>query len=103
MIEGNPVSSSQATAALVGDHSAGSRTLSVDGVSNTFTVGDFIRIGAVQSSYASTTTEHEVRRIEAMASAGGTSTNTFTLDRPTAFFHDDNDVVHEVDGLKFRQ
>jgi len=99
MIEGNPVSSSQATAALVGDHSAGSRTLSVDGVSNTFTVGDFIRIGAVQSSYASTTTEHEVRRIEAMASAGGTSTNTFTLDRPTAFFHDDNDVVHEVDGL----
>ena len=99
MIEGNPVSSSQATAALVGDHNAGSRKLSVDGVNNTFVVGDFIRIGAVQSSYASTTTEHEVRRIEAMASAGGTSTNTFTLDRPTAFFHDDNDVVHEVDGL----
>ena len=99
MIEGNPVSSSQATAALVGDHNAGSRKLSVDGVNNTFVVGDFIRIGAVQSSYASTTTEHEVRRIEAMASAGGTSANTFTLDRPTAFFHDDNDVVHEVDGL----
>ena len=31
-----------------------------------------------------------------MASAGGTSSNTFTLDRPTAFFHDDNDHVKEV-------
>jgi len=99
MMEGNPVSSSQATAALDTDHNAGSRTISVDGVSNTFVIGDFIRIGAVETSYASTTTEHEVRRIEAMDQAGGNSTNTFTLDRPTAFFHDNNDVVHEVDGL----
>ena len=99
MMEGSPVSSSQATAALDADHNAGSRTISVDGVSNTFVIGDFIRIGAVETSYASTTTEHEVRRIEAMDKAGGNSTNTFTLDRPTAFFHDNNDVVHEVDGL----
>ena len=99
MMEGNPVSSSQATAALVGDHNAGSRSLSVDGVSNTFVVGDFIRIGAVQSTYASTTTEHEVRRIEAMASAGGNSTNTFTLDRPTAFFHGNNEEVKEVSAI----
>jgi len=99
MIEGNLVSSSGATGALTADINAGSRKISIDGVSNTFTLGDFIRIGTVQSSYATTVVEHEVRRIEAMASAGGTSTNTFTLDRPTAFFHADNEEVKEVDGL----
>ena len=101
MMEGNPVSSSPANGLL--DHAsglpAGSRSITVNGISNTFVVGDFIRIGTVQSSYASTVVEHEVRRIESMASAGGSSTNTFTLDRPTAFFHDDDEVVYEVDGL----
>jgi len=101
MMEGNPVSSSPANGLL--DHAsglpAGSRSITVNGISNTFVVGDFIRIGTVQSTYASTVVEHEVRRIESMASAGGSSTNTFTLDRPTAFFHDDDEVVYEVDGL----
>jgi len=102
MMEGNPVSSSPANGLL--NHPttglpAGSRSITVNGVSNTFVVGDFIRIGTVQASYASTVVEHEVRRIESMASAGGSSTNTFTLDRPTAFFHDDDEVVYEVDGL----
>ena len=102
MMEGNPVSSSPANGLL--NHPttglpAGSRSITVNGISNTFVVGDFIRIGTVQASYASTVVEHEVRRIESMASAGGSSTNTFTLDRPTAFFHDDDEVVYEVDGL----
>ena len=102
MMEGNPVSSSPANGLL--NHPttglpAGSRSITVNGISNTFVVGDFIRIGTVQTTYASTVVEHEVRRIESMASAGGSSTNTFTLDRPTAFFHDDDEVVYEVDGL----
>jgi len=102
MMEGNPVSSSPANGLL--NHPttglpAGSRSITVNGISNTFVVGDFIRIGTVQTTYASTVVEHEVRRIESMASAGGSSTNTFTLDRPTAFFHDDDEAVYEVDGL----
>ena len=57
---------------------AGSRTITVASASG-FTVGDFIRIGTVEGTYASTITAHEVRRLEAI---NGT---TFTLDRPTAF------------------
>ena len=78
---------------------AGSRTITIDGVSNTFTVGDFIRIGTIAGTAANTVIEHEVRRIEAMASAGGNSTNTFTLDRPTAFFHDNNEEVKEISAI----
>ncbi len=59
---------------------AGSRTITVASASG-FTVGDFIRIGTVEGTYASTITAHEVRRLEAI---NGT---TFTLDRPTAFYH----------------
>ena len=99
MIEGSIVSSSPATAALVGDHNAGSRAISVDGVSNTFVIGDFIRIGTVDGTYASSVAEHEVRRIESMDKAGGNTTNTFTLDRPIAFFQDNDAEIKEVDGL----
>jgi len=98
MIEGTLVGSGGA-GALTADTSAGSRTISIDGNSNTFTIGDFIRIGTVDGTYASTVIEHEVRRIEAMAAAGGNSTNTFTLDRPTAFFHANNEEVKEVSAL----
>jgi len=100
MNEGVEVSSSQATAVLNNDtgFAAGSRSIIVDGVSNTFVVGDFIRIGTIASPETETVVEHEIRRIESMASAGGNSTNTFILDRPTAFFHLDNETVKEVDA-----
>ena len=97
MMEGTTDS---ATAKLTADTNAGSRTLSVDNVSGTFVVGDFVRIGfnneSESDAVAAVYREYEVRRIEAMANAGGTSSNTFTLDRPTSFFHDDNDHVKEV-------
>ena len=100
MIEGTLVGSG-ATAALndASGFKAGSRSITVDGVSNTFVVGDFIRIGTIAGTAAQTVVEHEIRRIELMASAGGNSTNTFTLDRPLAFFHADNEEVKEVNAV----
>ena len=100
MIEGTLVGSGATGAINLSDGlAAGSRTVTVDGVSNTFVVGDFIRIGTLAGTVAQTIIEHEVRRIEAMASAGGNSTNTFTLDRPTAFFHANNEEVKEVSAV----
>ena len=102
MAEGSVVSSSPATAVLnqSGGLPAGSRSVPVDGVSNTFVVGDFICIGTVDRSTATSTNQQsEIRRIESMAAAGGTSANTFTLDRPTAFFHRDNQEIKEVDAV----
>jgi len=101
MAEGTLVGSG-ATAALnqSGGLPAGSRSVPVDGVSNTFVVGDFICIGTVdRSTPASTNQQSEIRRIESMAAAGGTSANTFTLDRPTAFFHRDNQEIKEVSAV----
>ena len=101
MAEGTRVGSG-ATAALnqSGGLPAGSRSVPVDGVSNTFVVGDFICIGTVdRSTPASTNQQSEIRRIESMAAAGGTSANTFTLDRPTAFFHRDNQEIKEVSAV----
>ena len=94
LIEGT-LTGSGATAALTADHAAGSRSISIDGVANTFVIGDFIRIGTLAGSAAATIIEHELRRIEIMDSAGGNSTNTLTLDRPTAFFHANNEEVKE--------
>ena len=76
---------------------AGARSITVASASG-FTVGDFIRIGTVEGTYANTTTAHEVRRLE---SIDGT---TFNLDRPLAFYHaqqDDgtNTEVQEVTGV----
>ena len=101
MIEGSLVGSG-GTATV--DHAAGlpagSRKVTITRASGTFTIGDFIRIGTVDSTAADTVVEHEVRRIEAMSdSNGAASANTFTLDRPTAFFHADNEEVLEVDGV----
>ena len=82
MAEGSVVSSSPATAVLnqSGGLPAGSRSVPVDGVSNTFVVGDFICIGTVNRSTATSTNQQsEIRRIEAMASAGGNTTNTFCI------------------------
>jgi len=101
MIEGSIVGSG-GTATV--DHAAGlpagSRKVTITRASGTFTIGDFIRIGTVAGTAADTVNEHEVRRIEAMSdSNGAASANTFTLDRPTAFFHADNEEVLEVDGV----
>ena len=98
MIEG---SASGATGALnnATGFKAGSRTITIDGGSGTFIVGDFIRIGTIAGTAAETVVEHEARRIEAMSEAGGNSTNTFTLDRPLAFHHLDNEDVKEITAI----
>jgi len=101
MIEGTLVGSG-GTATV--DHAtglaAGSRAVTITRASGTFTIGDFIRIGTVDGTPADTVNEHEVRRIEAMSdSNGAASANTFTLDRPTAFFHADNEAVLEVNAI----
>jgi len=78
MIEGTTGSTSTTLSATA---NAGSRSITVASSSG-LTVGDFIRIGTVESSdYPTTVTPHEIRRIEAI---NGTS---LTLDRPTAFLH----------------
>jgi hypothetical protein len=59
-------------------------------------VGDFIRIGTTAGTPVS---EAEIRRIEAMSDAGDNGTNTFTLDRPLAFYHPDDDDVDEVSAV----
>ena len=100
MIEGTLVGSG-ATGVLnsTSGFKAGSRSITVDGVSNTFVIGDFIRIGTIAGTAAQTVVEHEIRRIELMDSAGGNSTNTFTLDRPLAFFHANDEEVKEIDAI----
>ena len=98
LIEG-VLTGSGATGALTADHAAGSRSISIDGVANTFVVGDFIRIGTIAGTASATVVEHELRRIEIMDSAGGNTTNTFTLDRPTGFFHANNEEVKECASI----
>ena len=100
MAEGTLVGSG-ATALLnsTSGFKAGSRSITVDNVANTFVVGDFIRIGTIAGTASQTVDEHEIRRIELMDSAGGNSTNTFTLDRPLAFFHANNEEVKEVSAI----
>lgn len=99
MMVGDPVSSSQASASLNGAHAAGSRTLAINSSSNDWVVGDFLRLGTVAGTENQTVHEHEVRRIEFMTSAAGSATNTFTLDRPTAFYHPSGAEVKQLDGI----
>ena len=93
---------SGAYALLDGQTKAGSRTIATKSGSGTFIVGDFIRIGfnedSETASSAAVFREHEVRRIEAMTLAGGNATNSFLLDRPLAFKHDDEANVREING-----
>jgi len=94
LMQGTSGSSSTTLSAAA---AAGARSITVASASG-FTVGDFIRIGTVEGTYANTTTPHEVRRLE---SIDGT---TFNLDRPLAFYHaqqDDgtNTEVQEVTGV----
>jgi hypothetical protein len=96
MIEGTLVSSSPFNGELSAVHNAGSRTITITRDAGTAVVGDFIRIGTTAGTPVS---EAEIRRIEAMSDAGDNGTNTFTLDRPLAFYHPDDDDVDEVSAV----
>lgn len=93
------------TALLKGAHSTGARSILIDTIATAdLVVGDFIRIGTVEGTYANTKSPHEVRRIEALEGdqqAGTTPGNEITviLDRPIAFNHVDNVEVKEVTAV----
>ena len=78
---------------------AGTRAISLNRLTYTYVVGDFIRIGTLDGTAENTVNEHEVRRIESMSAAGDTATNTFTLDRPLAFFHLDIEEIKEINAI----
>jgi len=92
MIEGDISGFTGASTTLSAAIEAGVRSFAVASVSN-MVVGDFIRIGTVESTAANTYKEHEVRRIEAI---NGT---TLILDRPTAFYHAASEEVKEIEGV----
>ena len=106
MIEGTI---SGATARLTAAFNAGARTITIDTIATaSFIVGDFIRIGfnneSESDSGAAVYREHEVRRIEALTGTQQVGTSpgnviTVLLDRPTAFYHDDNDHVKETTAI----
>ena len=93
------------TALLKGAHSAGARSILIDTlVTAGPVVGDFIRIGTVEGTYANTKSPHEVRRIEALEGTQQVDTSpgneiTVILDRPIAFNHVDNVEIKEVTGI----
>jgi len=89
MIEGTASGASTTLSAAI---NAGVRSFTVASVSS-MVVGDFIRIGTVESTAANTYKEHEVRRIEAI---NGT---TLILDRPTAFYHAASEEVKELSAI----
>ena len=96
---------SGSTALLKGAHSRGARSILIDTIATAeVVVGDFIRIGTVEATYANTKSPHEVRRIEALEGtqqSGTTPGNEITviLDRPIAFNHVDNVEVKEVTAV----
>jgi len=82
---------------------AGSTQITYDNGSNTLYKGDFIRIGNVNAGSSesssdadgSTVNEYEIRRVVHFT---GTTAGTIFLDRPTAFFHANNEIVINVEG-----
>jgi len=100
LAEGKPMDSSGFTAALYLAHNAGSLELSIDGGTSgqAPTVGDFFQIGATTGTYSASVVPHEIRRVEW---SDTTAANTYTigLDRPTGFYHADNTVITEVQGI----
>ena len=76
---------------------AGSIEIVMDNVSGTPTIGDFVLIGTADvdtaANYSANTVQHEIRRVEWI------SGTTIGLDRPTGFFHADDQTVKEVTGL----
>ncbi len=81
---------------------AGSTQITYDGGSNTLYKGDFIRIGNTESDNSAgdaddsnTVNEFEIRRVVHFT---GTSAGTIFLDRPTAFFHADNEIIINIES-----
>jgi len=81
---------------------AGSTQITYDNGSNTLYKGDFIRIGNTESDNSAgdaddsnTVNEFEIRRVVHFT---GTTSGTLFLDRPTAFFHADNEIVINVES-----
>ena len=103
MMEGT--ASGGGTALLNAAFEAGSRSVTIDTIATAaLVVGDFIRIGTVAGTAANTIIEHEVRRIESLdgtQQVGTSPGNTITvlLDRPIAFYHEDNEEVKEVTAI----
>ena len=85
------------------DLPAGSTQITYDNGSNTLYVGDFIRIGNVNAGSSesssdadtSTATEYEIRRVVHFT---GTTAGIIYLDRPTAFFHANNEIIINIES-----
>ena len=90
---GTVQASSGATTTLNGAVVAGARSITVGSPTNTFTVGDQIRIGTLAGSIADTVVAYEVRRIELMDGL------TYVLDRPLGFAHANGQEVKELQAL----
>ena len=96
---------SGSTALLTADVSAGSKTITIDTIATAaLVVGDFIRIGTVAGTASATVNEHEVRRVEVLTGTQQVGTSpgnviTVLLDRPTAFFHANNEEVKEATAI----
>ena len=88
------VSVSGASTDTDGAFNAGSRAITLTDASS-LTVGDFITIGDVNGTPVDTVDELEVRRVEAI------SGNVVTLDRPTAFYHGDEEDVKEATAVAY--
>ena len=83
------------------DTPAGSISIAYDGGTNTLKVGDFIRLGdvaagssedddATNAVQGTAIDEYEIRRVVKFT---GTSTGSIILDRPTGFFHANNEFL----------
>tara|TARA_R100001082_G_scaffold104629_1_gene76106 strand:- start:6140 stop:7951 length:1812 start_codon:yes stop_codon:yes gene_type:complete len=96
---------SGSTALLAAAVNAGSKTITIDTIATaSLVVGDFIRIGTVAGTASATVNEHEVRRIEALTGTQQVGTSpgnviTVLLDRPTAFYHANNEEVKEATAI----
>ena len=77
----------QAAINLVAGQPAGSRSLTVDGLSS-ITTGEFIRLGPTDGSG-----ETEIRKVEFVDGTTG-----LVLDTPTGFFHPNNTVIQVITG-----
>ena len=94
------------TGDLTADLEAGSVEISLDGVSGSPVVGDFIVVGTIAgdgsgwtaAEYNAALANHEIRRVEWYTPSTG-ATRTIGLDRPTGFFHANNQKVYEIEAI----
>ena len=95
-------------AELTADVPAGSISIPYDGGTNTLKVGDFIRIGdvaagssedndATNAVQGTAIDEYEIRRVVKFT---GSSSGDIILDRPTGFFHANDEFIIEVSATR---